>query len=124
MTLAVNHRGVSGVINAGSFTFRGTAALVGQDLAVLVDGTELTVEGKRLIASETPVSVALGGGELSISTIGQDGQVEVYLPEAVEVRNRDGVEITDHTDCYGCTLENSGDNKRFRLYNGAYNFTY
>lgn len=124
MTLAVNHKGIEGVMDAGVFSFAGTAALVGEDLAVLIDGTVLTVEGKRLLASETPVSVALGGGELSISTIGQDGQVEVYLPEAAEIRNRDGVEITDRTDCYGCTLENSGDNKRFRLYNGAYNFTY
>ena len=124
MTLAVNHKGVSGVVNAGSFTFRGTAALVGQDLAVLVDGTELVVDGERLIASETPVSVALGRGELSISTIGQDCQVEISLPEVAEIRNRDGVEITGSTDCYGCTLENLGHNKRFRLYNGAYHFNY
>lgn len=124
MTLAVNHKGLSGPISAGNFSFCGTAALVGQELAVLVDGTELTVDGQLLIASEAPVSVACGGGELSISTVGQDNQVKVYLPKAAEIRNRDGVEITGSTDCYGCTLENLGDNKRFRLYNGAYQFTY
>ena len=124
MTLAVNHKGIPGVVYAGSFSFVGAAALVGQDLAVLINGTELTREGQKLICAETPVSVAFGGAELSISTVDRDNRVEIFLPEADKVRNPAGVEMNGDSGCYGCTLEAQGDTKRFHLYNGAYNFTY
>ena len=124
MTLAVNHKGIPGVVHAGSFSFVGAAALVGKDLAVLINGTELIRDGQKLISAETPVSVAFGGGELSISAVDRDNRVEIFLPDVDKVWNPAGVEMNGDSGCYGCILEAQGDTKRFHLYNGAYNFTY
>lgn len=123
-TLAVNHTGYEGLIDAGTFTFRGAAAYVRSDTAALICGTELTVSGARVFAAKQEVSAVLGQQELSISAISGDAQVDVLLPEAREVYTREGIQVDGTTALYGCTLEDMGSIKRFALYNGNYQFTY
>lgn len=123
-TLAVNHTGYAGLVDAGGFSFRGTAAYVAEGVAALIDGTELTVSGNTLFAAEQAISAVAGEGELSISAISGDSAVRVWMPGVTRIQTTEGAQIDETSALYGCTAEKHGDTVLFRLYNGAYSFVY
>lgn len=122
INMLVNHQKTDDIIDTGYFAFQGTAALVGNDFFMLVNGKELVMDGVRKVKADMPVSLIAGRGELSMSTISTDAQITVNLPGIREIVTRKDVPITDTSELYGCTVRQRGDDFIFSLYNGSYDF--
>ena len=122
MTLYVNLDG-NGFCAAEDVFFQGAAALTGPDLFLLANGTELKAGGRKIVSSDVPVFVILGGGELSVSSLETDASVQIGLEGPSRIFDEKKREILADSRLLGACAEFSHGMLNLWLYNGAHRFT-
>ncbi len=121
MTLYVNLDG-NGFCAAEGVFFRGAAALTGPDLFLLANGTELKTGGRKIVSSDVPVFVILGGRELSVSSLEADASVQIGLEGPSRIFDEKKREILADSRLLGACAEFSDGMLNLWLYNGAHRF--
>lgn len=114
------------IANIDGYEFDADALLVKGEAYMFVGGTILKEKGKDIISSDVPVSLALDRSNLSISSILNDANVKVYLPELTKAEKVVDDVITNiepgTESNLGINWNKSADGYvDFSLYNGTYN---
>ncbi len=112
-------------VTVDGITFEGTAVVLKNNSYMLVNGTYLYENGVKIIESKEPVSVALGNGEIYISSIESDANVKVYAPSVNEIKLIDydeTLDLEENQTINGVLYNIYGDYINFNLYNGSYAF--
>lgn len=120
------------VICAENFEFTGTAVVFNDRSIMLVGGTSLKMNGKKIVEADRSVTVAAGMNQLSISSnddynvsVGTDNK---YIGDVSSITDRDrrelsaaiGVELTDSFSDE--TVEDNLPELNFKAQKGCYSF--
>jgi hypothetical protein len=78
-----------GSVTAGGLTFRGAAAASVGDTTLLVNGDELERDGRRLVASRSPVTALFAPRSITWSSL-DDTSLDVGISDVTELRDERG----------------------------------
>lgn len=108
-------------VTSGGVTFTGDAVVYNDDSVMLVEGTALSMDGKEIFRSETPVTVVAGKDELSVSA-NDDASVWVgvgndYIPAVNSITDWDGRSLSS---AIGIASQEEEGGLRFTFDKGHY----
>ncbi len=121
-TVAYIQTGNNADITVDNYTFNGSSLVVKEESILLVNGTYVTKDGKKIIESDVSVTVAFGKNQLEVSSIENDANVKVYsdITKIINVKEELRREIFENENKYGIKWSRGNDYSEFSLYNGYY----